>query len=207
MLFVTTVCIYYIGIVSHNIMLWSAICKIIPWAKVNSICHFMSIFIHVASEKVCAKAGRLVGLAYCYAIIVLAENATFLLAVNRIAAYRWHSAIIFNEIISCLGSAVWASAPQSWGSWFESHLGADFFTYLSPLRHNSRCGIILFRLRLTGQLQYRTALVCALHNSIYNMGDCIICHMLTFIIVMVSKIMCEMWYLICYMFSFICNVS
>ena len=32
------------------------------------------------------KAGRLVGLAYCYAVIVLADNATFLLAVNRIAA-------------------------------------------------------------------------------------------------------------------------
>ena len=34
-------------------MVWSAISKIIPWAKVNSICH-MSIVIHVASKNVCA---------------------------------------------------------------------------------------------------------------------------------------------------------
>ena len=34
-----------------------------------------------------SKAGRLVGLADCYAVIVLADNATFLLAVNRIAAF------------------------------------------------------------------------------------------------------------------------
>ena len=110
MLFVTTVCIYYIGIVSHNIMLWSAICKIIPWAKVNSICHFMSIFIHVASEKVCAKARRLVGLAYCYAVIVLADNATFLLAVSRIAAFRLHSAIISCVTTRSSGSVGRASA-------------------------------------------------------------------------------------------------
>ena len=31
------------------------------------------------------KAGRLVGLVDCYAVIALADNATFLLAVNRIA--------------------------------------------------------------------------------------------------------------------------
>ena len=34
------------------------------------------------------KAGRLVGLSDCYAVIALADNATFLLAVNRIAAFR-----------------------------------------------------------------------------------------------------------------------
>ena len=34
------------------------------------------------------KAGLLVGSADCYAAIVLADNATFLLAVNRIAAFR-----------------------------------------------------------------------------------------------------------------------
>ena len=33
------------------------------------------------------KAGQLVGLAYCYAVIVLADNATFSLAVNRIVAF------------------------------------------------------------------------------------------------------------------------
>ena len=36
----------------------------------------------------CIKAGRLVGLADCYAVTVLADNATFLLAVNRIAPFR-----------------------------------------------------------------------------------------------------------------------
>ena len=40
------------------------------------------------------KAGRLVGLADCYAAIVLAGNATFLLAVNRIAANRALFAVI-----------------------------------------------------------------------------------------------------------------
>ena len=33
------------------------------------------------------KAGMLVGLADCYAVIALANNATFLLAVNRIAVF------------------------------------------------------------------------------------------------------------------------
>ena len=40
------------------------------------------------------KAGWLVGIADCYAVIVLANNATFLLVVNRIAAFRPHSVII-----------------------------------------------------------------------------------------------------------------
>ena len=43
---------------------------------------------------VVAKAGRFVGLADCYAVIALADNATFLLVVNRIAAFRSHFAII-----------------------------------------------------------------------------------------------------------------
>ena len=34
-----------------------------------------------------SKAGRLVGLADCYAAIALADNATFLLTVNRTAAF------------------------------------------------------------------------------------------------------------------------
>ena len=40
------------------------------------------------------KAGRLVGLADCYAVIVLADNATVLLAENRITAFRSYSAIM-----------------------------------------------------------------------------------------------------------------
>ena len=34
------------------------------------------------------KAGRFVGLADCYAVIALANNATFLLAVNRMVAFH-----------------------------------------------------------------------------------------------------------------------
>ena len=64
------------------------------------------------------KAGRLAGLADCYAAIVLVDNATFLLAVNRIASFWWHSAIIANMIISSRGSVGRASAP-----------------WLCPLRH------------------------------------------------------------------------
>ena len=45
--------------------------------------------------------------------------------------------------------------------------------------------------------------VCSMPKSIYNMGSCI-CHMLTFVDVMCT---CDMWYLICCMFCFICNVS
>ena len=33
-------------------ILCSAICKIIPWANVNDLCHIMSIFIHVAPKNV-----------------------------------------------------------------------------------------------------------------------------------------------------------
>ena len=45
-------------------ILWSAICRIIPWAKVNSICH-MSILIHVASENVCPMPKSIYNMGYC----------------------------------------------------------------------------------------------------------------------------------------------
>ena len=57
------------------------------------------------------KAGRLVGLADCYAVTVLADNATFLLAVNRITAFRSHSANVPIVIISSRGSVGRAPAP------------------------------------------------------------------------------------------------
>ena len=85
--------------------------------------------------SVLTKAGRLVGLAGCCAVLVLAYNATFLLAVDRIAAYRSHSAISTSIIICSRGSVGRASAPQSWGRGFESHLGQHFPTCLCPLRH------------------------------------------------------------------------
>ena len=107
------------------------------------------------------KAGRLVGLADCYSVIVLADNATFLLAVNRIAAFRLHSAIITNVISSSRGSAGRSSAHQSPDRGFESHLGHDFSTCLCHFGIHGRCGIILPRFWLRGQLQNRTALVKA----------------------------------------------
>ena len=57
------------------------------------------------------KAGWLVGLADRYAAIVLADSATFLLAVNRIAAFHSHSAITPNEINSSHGSVGRTSVP------------------------------------------------------------------------------------------------
>ena len=47
----------------HSVV-WSAICKIIPRVKVNSICH-MSIFIHVASENVCAMPKSIYNMGNC----------------------------------------------------------------------------------------------------------------------------------------------
>ena len=43
---------------------------------------------HICNLKLAAKAGRFVGKAGCYAVLVLADNATFSLAVNCMAAYR-----------------------------------------------------------------------------------------------------------------------
>ena len=59
------------------------------------------------------KAGRLVGIAGSYADLVIADNATILLAVNRIAAYRPDSAIVAHTIIWSRGSVGRATAPQS----------------------------------------------------------------------------------------------
>ena len=81
------------------------------------------------------KAGRLVGLADSYAVIVLADSATISLAVNRIAAFRSHCAVIAYKIIGCRGSVGRASDQQLWGHGFESHLGQDFSTCLCPLQH------------------------------------------------------------------------
>ena len=100
-----------------------------------------------------AKAGQLVGLADCYAVIVLADNATFLLAVNRIAAFRSDSAIIthLTQLVEHqpLNLEVAGSSP-TWDKIFP-HVCAHFGIH-------GRCGIVLPRLRLRGQLQNRTAL-------------------------------------------------
>ena len=82
-----------------------------------------------------SKPGRLVGLADCYAVIVIADNATFLLAVNRIAAFRRHSAVILHIIIRCRGTVGRASAHRSRGRGFESHQEQHFSTCLCPSRH------------------------------------------------------------------------
>ena len=81
------------------------------------------------------KAGRLVGLAGSYAVIAVADSATFLLAVNRIAAFRPHSAVSLHQIIRCRGSVGRASAQKPRGRGFESHQGQDFSICLCPFRH------------------------------------------------------------------------
>ena len=84
-------------------VLWNDL-KTIHWVSANLIKLFFHTFLKLQVEK--SKAGRLVGLAECYAVMVLADNAKFLLAVNRIAAFRSHSAITYitNEDICSRGS-------------------------------------------------------------------------------------------------------
>ena len=53
------------------------------------------------------KAGWLVGLADCYAVIVLDDDATFLLAANRIAAFRSYTAIML-----CNHQLLWLSSKS-----------------------------------------------------------------------------------------------
>ena len=79
----------------------------------------------LCASSVKAKAGRLVGLADCYAVIVLADNATLLLADrpnNR-------------GIISHCGSTNRTSASEFWGFGFRSYLENNFPTCLYLLQH------------------------------------------------------------------------
>ena len=104
------------------------------------------------------KAGRLVGFADCYAVIVLADNAKFLLAVNRIAAFWSYSEVIDINVISSCGAVGRASALQPRGCGFESHLGQDFSTCLCPLHHTRSVRNYPTSASAEGQLQNRTAL-------------------------------------------------
>ena len=60
------------------IIVFLRVCYDVHIENTVPFCIFLSII----------KAGRLVGLADCYAVIVLADNVTFLLDVNRIATFR-----------------------------------------------------------------------------------------------------------------------
>ena len=103
-----------------------------------------------------SKAGRFVSSADCYAAMVLADNATFLLAVNRMvavctqAADRSHYTII---ISGCRFGRASASGPCDRG--FDSHLWHDVFAHLGICGWS---GIILSQFWLRGQLLYRRAL-------------------------------------------------
>ena len=87
----------------------------LPWDNVYNVsmrCVSMRCGCHtVAAMYNLHKAGRLVGFADCYAVIALADNATFLLAVNRIAAVREHSAIMLFTANRSRGSVGRVSAP------------------------------------------------------------------------------------------------
>ena len=82
----------------------------------------------------------------------------FLLAVNRIAAFWWHSAIMHHGIISSRGSTGRASPlnPSVVGS--SLTWNKNFSIVCAHFGLHGRCGTILSRLRLRGQLQYRSAL-------------------------------------------------
>ena len=102
----------------------------------------LMITIIMSDLSVYIKAGRLVGLANSYAVIVLADNATFLLAVNRIAAFRRHYATITYKTtrsISPLNHEVVGSSP-TWDKIFP-HVCARYGIH-------GRCGIVRSRLRL-----------------------------------------------------------
>ena len=113
-------------------------CQFLGLIWLNCVCqtnhNIFWVWQHTDSIVV-SKAGQLVGIAGCYADIVIADNATFLLAVNHIAAYRADSAIITLVIMCSRGSVGIATAPQFWGRGFEPLLGHDFSTCLCPSRH------------------------------------------------------------------------
>ena len=111
-----------------------------------------------------SKAGRLVGLADSCAVIVLADSATFLLAVNCMAAFRSHSAVMLCIVISCCGSVGWASAHQLGGRGFEHNMWQDFPHVCAHFGIHGRNRIILPRFRQRGQLQYRTALGMSIND-------------------------------------------
>ena len=85
--------------------------------------------------RVDSKAGRFVGIANCYAPIVLADNTTSLLAVNRRVAHRTQAPnrSYYSIIISdCRGSTGRASASGSLVRGFDSHLA-------TPILHSLSC--------------------------------------------------------------------
>ena len=107
--------------------------RFFSWKTRKASCASLVIY-RIDHDTIC-KAGRLVGFADCYAVIVLADNATFLFALNRMAAFPSDFAIIAHNTTRGRGSVGRASAAYSWGCGFESQLGQDFSTYLCPLRH------------------------------------------------------------------------
>ena len=109
-------------------------------------------FEYPATSGLFCKAGRLVGLADCYAAIVLADNATFLLAVNRIAAFR--SQLVEHQPLNV---EVVGLSPTK--DKIFPHVCSHFGIH-------GQCGIILPRLLLRGQLQNHTALLFCMNYQI-----------------------------------------
>ena len=84
------------------------------------------------------KAGQFVGKADCCAVAAIADNATFLLAANRMAVFRSQSQNQQHcplDNICCCSSTGRPSASEASSCGFESHLGQYFFTCLYPPRH------------------------------------------------------------------------
>ena len=105
-----------------------------------------------------SKAGRFVGWADCYAAIVLADNATFLLVVNSIVAFWQNSANLHMKSHATVAQPL-EHLPCNYevvgSSPILDRIFSNVCAHFGILR---RCRIILSRFRLRGQLQYRSAL-------------------------------------------------
>ena len=106
------------------------------WFFLNFFCiHSFLPYLKALTVDLYTKAGWFVGKAGWYAVVALADNATFSLAVNRMVAFESNSAYRPCYAYSHRGSNGWGSASVSRGCGFKSHLGQDVFTYFCPLRH------------------------------------------------------------------------
>ena len=92
------------------------------------------------------KAGRLVGKADCCAVASIADNATFLLAANRMAAFRSQSQIRQHcpfDNICCCGSTGRPSATEAWscGITWDISLPKTFIPVATTLHYYQQISI------------------------------------------------------------------
>ena len=104
----------------------------------------------------CGETGRFADKAGCYAVIVIADNAKFSLAVNRMTAF-------------CPQSPKWSHSLDSSAALVQlvEHLPLNIKVMgSSPTWYKIlSCGIILYRFRLIRQLQYHPAFHCGMKSQ------------------------------------------